>query len=382
MARSHRNLVGCECSNKEGSMSDQQLAYVYTQNNGFGYSKSGASVIAPDGTVTELFVTMPSAIAPAQTAVAGGMGTVTSVRAANRSWWVGNDALLSDTGIITSQGQQRLSDPAFLPAMVKGSLRLLQEQIDIAARSASIQPVPLGPGMCVTGLPAEWQRNEDYCVALGQRMREGSDLFVGPITVLSEPVAILYAAILTKNGELTGDPAWLKGRVGCVDLGHHTNDYQTVARRVALAEEQYSSPDEGMRKPLARIRGLLQSHAKRGLTIHATDMAVRQGFVTVGNTQVPLPAHWDTPLIEYANGIAGYMLEIWGSGSQFDALIIAGGGSEVEVVRERIRANFPQAIFVSNGQMAIAQGYARYGVFNMKREQAKSVATGTKKSKA
>ncbi|NJO83639.1 MAG: hypothetical protein HC828_13095 [Blastochloris sp.] len=53
------------------------------------------------------------------------------------------------------------------------------------------------------------------------------------------------------------------------------------------------------------------------------------------------------------------MFETWGSGAQFDAILIGGGGAEVEPLVAAIQKRFAHAHAVAQPQTAIARGYAR-----------------------
>lgn len=342
---------------------------VHGPNVGNGFTKYTVLELLPNGAVKEQHVIMPSAIKPAQSGK-NALADVHAIRAAGEDWWVGNDTFRSSGDLITIPDVSRLHHPAFIPAMVKGALHLLQQKINAEAASSSVQPTTIGSGMCVTGLPAEWQRNDALCGAIGQRMREGSDLFQGKIEVLPESLALIFAVLIDGSGDIVGDPALLNGRIGAGDLGFLTNDFQTVAGRVPLENEQYSDSNLSMRPVLVRIRSILQAASHRSLSLHETDQCIRQGFMMAHGKRIPLPDGWDAPLVSHADALVNYMTEVWSNGSQFDMMVMGGGGAEVAVIQDRIQTKFGQdnVVFIEDGQLAISRGYARFGMYKLKVE--------------
>jgi hypothetical protein len=53
--------------------------------------------------------------------------------------------------------------------------------------------------------------------------------------------------------------------------------------------------------------------------------------------------------------------EAWGSGRQFNAILVGGGGVQVPALTAAIQAHFRHAQVLPEGQMAVALGYARLG---------------------
>ena len=289
-------------------------------------------------------VVFPAMIAPAARAVAGAIHTLDSVSVAGRRWWTGDDALYAPSPI-TRLAQDRLTDPAFVPALLAGALQRLGHLNGSSA------------GPCVTGLPATWARDPEKCKALGERLRAAYPGYQA-IKVIPEPLGLVYAALLDNHGQIAGSDDLQRGRVAVVDLGHLTVDVATI-RKMVPEPSGTDTFQLGTSRPLSQIRSALSQQFERELTIAETDLAVRAGTLRVAGREQPLPAGWDRPLSENAEAVVARLVESWGSGKQFDAILIGGGGAEVPHLTRAMLATFDHAVVIDRPQTAIARGYAR-----------------------
>src|SRR5262245_18524581 len=89
----------------------------------------------------------PAQIARAERGVVGALGQIRAVAVGDTDYWTGDEARYS-AAPLTLLGQQRLSDPVFIPALLSGALARLGNLNGAAG------------GVCVTGLPATWARDE------------------------------------------------------------------------------------------------------------------------------------------------------------------------------------------------------------------------------
>lgn len=308
-------------------------------NIGHGYVKY--VVIDDHGEQSVIF---PAQIAPAGARVMGALTQATTVELGGRRYWTGDDAALAPSPL-TMLAQDRLVDQAFIPALLRGALN----------RFGSLNGS--STGYCVTGLPATWAQDRDKARALGERLRSATDAYT-KVRVIPEPLGLLYATLLDNHGQLVGDPALTTGRVAVVDLGHLTVDVAVLHRLtpVPAALETYQL---GTAAPLRQIRAQLGAHFARDLSLHETDLAVRAQGLRVAGRVLPLPHGWDRALLENGTAIAARLVEAWGSGAQFDAILIGGGGAELTPLVEAIQRRFPHARAVEQPQTAIARGYAR-----------------------
>lgn len=313
-------------------------------NFGHGYTK----YVYIDDAGREHTVIFPSMIGQARPGVAGALGELPTVHAGGAEWWTGEDAQFAPSPL-TILSQQRLHDPVFLPALVRGALERLTQQVPDLRDGAS--------GFCVTGLPATWVADAEKRQALGARLREGHSGYAR-IRAIAEPLGPIYAALLDTHGQIDGDPDLQTGQVGVVDLGQLTVDV-AVVRQLMPVPASLQTFQLGMAEPLGQIRALLSSRFDRDFSLFEVDGIVRARAVTLRGRQHVLPPGWDRALIENGQSIAARLGEAWKGGGQLDAVIIAGGGAEVEPIVAAILGRFPHAEVLDDPQLAVAQGYAR-----------------------
>ena len=315
-------------------------------NPGHGYVK--LVLITDDHEPAVL--TLPALISQAQHQLVGAIRRVQSVGFGNGYWWVGDDALIGQ-GSRTALNQDRIKDPVFIPVLVKGAIECMGRN----GHGLAIEEL-VAEAFCVSGLPATWSVDRDLAHALVQRLRAAARL--GKIKVIAEPLGLLYAALLDNNGEIAGDEELQSGKVAVVDLGHHTVDV-AVMQRMVPEPDSLATYQLGTSRPLHTLQQRLSAAFDLDLPLYRVDQAVRTGTLRAGGVDEPLPQGWEKPLADNGRDIVAKLVEAWGSGRQFDAILIGGGGAEVPVLTEAIRSRFKQAHVIPDGQIAVALGYAR-----------------------
>lgn len=310
-------------------------------NIGHGFVKY---IIIDEQGVEREPVVFPAMIANAGKSVAGAVAQASTVEFGGKHWWVGDDALLS-TAPITMLAQDRLMNSVFIPALMRSALSQFGDLDGVIH------------GMCVTGLPATWATDVEKARQLGDRLRAATPIYRS-IRVIPEPIGLIYSVLLDNDGNLAGDPSLTTGQVAVVDIGHHTIDVAVIQRMIPVpsALDTYQL---GTARPLQQIRARLTQVFERELTLYETDQAVRAGRLKVAGQPLPLPAEWDRPLRENGDLIATRLVEAWGRGTQFDSILIGGGGAELEPLVAAIRQRFAHAEVVNQPQTAVARGYAR-----------------------
>jgi hypothetical protein len=314
--------------------------YAHGPNIGHGFVKY---IVIDDHGTEYSPVVFPAMIAPASDTVAGAICDAPVVQVGDAHYWVGDDALLADAPI-TNLTQQRLTDPVFIPTLLQHGLPQLQHNGSLT-------------GICVTGLPATWARDVEKARDLGARLRSATSCYT-TIKVIPEPLGLVYSLLLNSDGQLVGDPTLARGRIGIVDIGHYTVDICVIAALRPLADSLDTS-HMGSAIPLKRIRSQMTAHFEREFSLHAIDQMVRTRQINIAGRSRTLPQDWERPLIDHGAAIASWLTEAWGSGSQLDAVLIGGGGAELDLLTEPIRTRFPHAQLVPEPQLAIARGYAR-----------------------
>lgn len=310
-------------------------------NIGHGYVKY---VIIDQHGVELPPVVFPAMIGRAGRSVRGAIASAESVEYGGGRWWTGDDALLAPSAI-TMLAQERLCDPVFLGALLRGAF----QRFGLTNGALS--------GSCVTGLPATWAGEAEHARALGRQLRAAHDGY-GAMRVIPEPLGLVYAAALDTDGQIVGDPALCDGTVGVIDLGHHTVDI-AVLRKLVPVPSSLDTAALGTARPLQQIRGHLSAAFERELTLFEADQAARAGAISIAGAARPLPSGWDRPLLANGEAIAARLVEAWGSGGQLDVVLVGGGGAELPQLTAAIQARFPHAQILPQPQTAIARGYAR-----------------------
>ena len=307
-------------------------------NLGHGYVKA----VLSDGH-SERAVTFPALIAPAQRVVQGSLADVETVTIGEQSFWVGEDAVRGHA--LSMLTTHRLWNLHFLPALTATALLRL-----------GIQP----GAVAVSGLPAAQAEERVLGLELGKRLRAGAPSldFLRRIKVVAEPVGGAYSLYLTADGDIDQAMAHLSARVGIIDLGHYSVDAVIIDALMPLSTSLMTL-ELGSSVPLQRLQARLLSVYGIDLTLYQTDQAIRRGCVRVAGIDEELPTDWRRPFIENGHAITSRLQQAWRRGADLDAVLIMGGGSELDVVTDTIRHAFPQAVVVPDGQLAIARGYAR-----------------------
>lgn len=313
-------------------------------NGGHGYTK--LVIINRYGHQLDPVV-FPSQIAEAGSQqVQGATRQPARIEAGGSSWWVGEDAQLADTQL-TMHTAERLDDAAFIPALVRSAY----ERVGLLDDHTG--------SVCVSCLPATWAASRERCAALGARIRAGAPLTFERLRIIPEPVALLYSLLFDDDGQEVGDPH-LNGQVGVIDAGQVTLDLAVVRRRLPIEDRLATSADLGMAAALNKVRARLSGALDVDLSLYEVDQAIRTSSVRMFGEGVRLPDGWDRPLITHANAMAAWIGEAWRGGAKLDAIVLGGGGAELEIVADRVRRLFRHLQVVERPQIAVALGCARY----------------------
>jgi len=316
----------------------------YGINLGYGFSKSFMLVSGE----SPRHIIFPSLISEASAVASGSVQDVRTVVYGNRSFWVGEDALLASSAPMTAIGSSRLDDPLFYPVLLRATLDALNAWEY--------------PGVCVTGLPAT-MISRQYAERLGDHFRAATadrPVFVEPegIYVIPEPVCLLYAWLLDDTGAERMPGALRGARYAYLDIGHYTVDGGTIENGVVTKEKLFSRP-MGTYRWLSEIRSMLIAAFHRDFTLFETDEAVRRGAVEVRGKWLPLPDGWDAPIHRHAVALRSLCEEQWQDGGQFRSIIVGGGGAEQQRLIEPLLHRYDHIDVVDDPQFAIARGAAR-----------------------
>lgn len=310
-------------------------------NVGHGYVK----YVIIDSRGQELTpVVFPALVARAGGVARGALAAAPTIDLDGAPYWTGEDALLSPTPL-SILAQERLADPIFIPALVRGAL----------ARASACHEV-VGDAVAVTGLPATWSEDLAMAQQLGARLRAAAHF--DDIRVIPEPLGLLYSKLLDNDGREAGDPSLASGRWLVCDWGHRTDDEVIVDRRCALRGSLRTDADTASAAALDRIAQHLSVVFERDFTLYEVDQAIRDGGVWQFGELRPLPPHWDRPLLDLGAAAAARMVNRYRR-ERLDGILVGGGGAAEERKMAAVRAKFPHLVVAERPQLAIAVGYAR-----------------------
>ena len=288
---------------------------------------------------------VPSLVSPATRQLGGALATIHAVRVGGKAFWVGTDALLGNP--ITALNQARVRSEHYIPALVQGGL-------DQLAQGGYV--VDPADAACITGLPATWSTDRELAATLVERLRS---VGLRPKRVIAEPVGLGYACILDDEGQIVGDERILSGKIAVIDIGHHTVDCSVLDSLIPVPSSLLTF-NLGTAHALLQIAQKLSTRFEIELNPYQVDQAIRQGHIRLGGVDEKLPRGWDAPLVEMGRSIADRLTTAWGTGLQFEAILIGGGGENIQALTDILCMTFPRnARPTTYGQMGVALGYAR-----------------------
>ncbi|NJL06781.1 MAG: ParM/StbA family protein, partial [Chloroflexaceae bacterium] len=280
----------------------------------------------------------PAVVAPAPALVVGALATLPRVVIDRQPYLVG-DAAQGATNPRTDLSQQRMANPVILPALMQHIVHQ--------------RPINGERAICVTGLPATWAQDRGKAQLLGERIRSQATHYT-TIQVIPEPLGVVYAQLLDRDGHVIADHPWAYGRIGVIDLGHHTVDIAVVDRLHPLAD-QLQTYSLGTARVLTFIQQCCAAQFDCDLSRHATDHIVRAGQITHAGQNHPLPDTCLQHLAELGTSLTARLIDRWGSGQQLDAILLGGGGAALAPLTDAIQQRFPHAQVVPDPQLAVAR---------------------------
>jgi hypothetical protein len=315
------------------------MSIAWGLNLGHGYVKA----VGIDERGEELPpVLFPSQIALGERRSAGAIASAPLFEQGGKHWWAGDDANLGSPRVLL--GQERLSDPVFLPVLTKAAYQLA----GLPGAGAGIY--------CVTGLPGSWSDNTKLGDQLQARIKEALPGVFQKILVVAEPEGLALSQLLNSNGEEVGEERYREGRGLIIDLGAHTDDPSLLykRRKIKGSTRTYQT---GMLRALTEIRDWLSAQLGRDFSLHQIDQIVREGMVSMGGgLTVPLPEGWDAPLVQLADQVALRLHADYGNGTDLDYVFLGGWGALQKQKVGAIQALYPFAQIVDDPQLAVARG--------------------------
>ena len=185
------------------------------------------------------------------------------------------------------------------------------------------------------------------------------------VKAMAQPLGTFFAWGLHTQGQWTRPPADLKAHVGVLDQGFNTLDLFTL-QGGQIVRRYTGGETLGMRRAAQLMQALVAQTTGRKLSLHEADRYVRQNGRKRGG-QAHLMVRGElfplAPLAKQAENAAfsevrAFLSQQWEDGSQFDYILLTGGGALV--LGKRLQAAFPAAFTLPDPVTANARGFAKF----------------------
>lgn len=235
----------------------------------------------------------------------------------------------------------------------------------------------LGPGhytlSLLIGLPVEVMVEKQRAVAtlrslnqwmVGEHCYTVNDdemiVDVQAVELMAQPIGALFAWGMDNQGRWTRGRDALRASVGVLDIGFNTLDLFAI-EGIEVAKRYTDGDTLGMRRAAEHLIQMVDDAYDKEISLHQADALIRDGSPTFSTPQgeVDLQPMVDQALSRAASGILSFVQkpDKWGSGRQFDHLLVTGGGAEA--LRSQLHEAFPRAHIMANPVVANAIGLAR-----------------------
>lgn len=261
----------------------------------------------------------------------------------------------------------RLSHSVELQALVYAALGQMLKQLSAPACGAEMGLIMALPVQVLQGAEARpvvaalesWLVGEHHFDVDGQN----HVLHIHTVKAMAQPLGSFFEWGLTLDGQWGRSPADLKAHVGVLDQGFNTLDLFTLAGGQIV--RRYTGGETlGMRRAASLMQDLLRQHTGRKFSLHEADGHLQQASnghaaeLLIRGEAINLK-----PLARQALEVAfgemrAYLSQVWEDGSQFDHLLLTGGGALA--LGERLRSAYPQTVILPEPVTANVRGLARF----------------------
>ena len=208
----------------------------------------------------------------------------------------------------------------------------------------------------VTGLPVGFYgTDKDKLAHLVREIAQGYCVDL-TVRVIPQPLGSFFDRLLDESGKVK-DNSLVTGRIGVVDIGYYTTDLLMVSD-LEFVERQADSCENGVSTALELIaKDIEQIHGMRP-DIHATEQAIKQGWIKVFGERKGIFQIADRRLGEIAREIEAKVHIVWKAGSDIDQVLLTGGGAAL--LKGHLNL-YKHAVVTVGAQVANARGYFKFG---------------------
>lgn len=217
-----------------------------------------------------------------------------------------------------------------------------------------------------TGLPVDHMRGsaELKAALIGQhRIKTDQTDFIANVTdvkVMPQPYGTIYSAMLTPKGAL--NPCHTYERTGVLDIGTYTID-AALDDRAEYIDAASGSTEAGTYTAQEAIAIAYEREFGQKPSLRQLEEILRKGCLRHQGEMVDFSEEVETALAPVIAAALELCADKWKAGADVDVIYVSGGGAYYVI--DAVKAAYPQAQLVENAQLANAQGYFNYGLFDL-----------------
>lgn len=217
-----------------------------------------------------------------------------------------------------------------------------------------------------TGLPVDHMRGaaELKQALIGQHriQTDRTDFIanVADVKVMPQPYGTIYRSMLTAQGAI--NPCHKYTRTGVIDVGTYTID-AALDDDGEYIDAASGSIEAGVYTAHEAIAIAYEREFQQKPDLRSLDEIMRKGCLRYRGEMVDFSDVVEQALTPVRSATLELATDKWQAGASVDVIYVSGGGAPL--VFEGMRAAYPQAQLVENAQLANAQGYYNYALFDL-----------------
>lgn len=181
------------------------------------------------------------------------------------------------------------------------------------------------------------------------------------VSVMPQPVGAIYSQALTPDGRQNMSHRY--ERVGVIDVGQYTID-AAVDEMGEYKDRESGTAESGLHLAYEHIADLYQQRYNEMPTLKTIEQIMRSGCAQVFDKEVHFEDEVDRALAPTRAATLKLMSKLWKRGASLNIIFIVGGGGIP--VEEQVTAEYEHAHLLHDSQLAIAQGYLNYAMWDQR----------------
>lgn len=179
------------------------------------------------------------------------------------------------------------------------------------------------------------------------------------VSVMPQPVGAIYSQALTPDGRQNMSHRF--ERVGVIDVGQYTID-AAVDEKGEYKDRESDTEESGLHLAYEHIADLYKRRYNEAPTLKTIEQIMRSGCAPVFDKEVHFEDEVKRALAPTRAATLKLMNKLWKRGASLNVIYIVGGGGPL--VEAEVTADYEHAHLLHDSQLAIAQGYLNYAVWD------------------